>query len=65
MLCGHSEQRNGRPLVLNHAICIDTWCYGGGWLTCLDTLSGRLWQANQRGETRRGSIEELAVGQVS
>jgi serine/threonine protein phosphatase 1 len=65
MLCGHSEQRGGRPLVLNHAICIDTWCYGGGWLTCLDALTGRFWQANQRGETRQGSIEELTANNVS
>src|SRR5262245_22075433 len=57
MLCGHSEQRSGWPLVLPHAICVDTYCYGGGWLTCLDVFSGRLWQANQRGETRYGWIE--------
>ncbi len=25
MVCGHSVQRSGRPLVLDHAICIDTW----------------------------------------
>ena len=32
--------------------CIDTCCYGGGWLTALDITSGQLWQANQVGETR-------------
>src|SRR5262245_60545946 len=59
MICGHSEQRNGWPLVLTHAIGIDTWCYGGGWLTCLDVLTVQLWQANQRGETRCGSLDQL------
>jgi serine/threonine protein phosphatase 1 len=59
MVCGHSEQRNGWPLVLEHAIGIDTWCYGGGWLTCLDALSGKLWQANQSGDARTGSIDDL------
>ncbi len=61
MICGHSEQQHGWPLVLDHAVCIDTWCYGGGWLTCLDALSGEIWQANQRGQTRCGSIREAAA----
>jgi serine/threonine protein phosphatase 1 len=56
MICGHSVQRSGRPLVLDHAICIDTWVYGDGWLTCLDVDLDVYWQANQRGETRMGSL---------
>ncbi len=54
MICGHSAQRSGEPLVLAHAVCIDTWVYGDGWLTCLDVKSGKYWQANQAGETRLG-----------
>jgi Calcineurin-like phosphoesterase len=56
MICGHSAQRSGRPLVLDGAICIDTRVYGDGWLTCLDVGSEVYWQANQRGETRMGSL---------
>lgn len=56
MICGHSEQRSGIPLVLDHAVCIDTWCYGGGWLTCLDVDSGEYWQADIDGRTRRGQL---------
>jgi hypothetical protein len=56
MICGHSAQRSGRPLVLDHAICIDTWVYGDGWLTCLDVASEVYWQANERGESRMGSL---------
>ncbi|HYV38025.1 MAG TPA: metallophosphoesterase family protein [Gemmataceae bacterium] len=52
MICGHSVQRSGRPLVLDHAVCIDTWVYGDGWLTCLDVESEVYWQANQHGEIR-------------
>jgi serine/threonine protein phosphatase 1 len=33
--------------------CIDTYCYGGGWLTALDVKTGKVLQANQRGEMRR------------
>jgi serine/threonine protein phosphatase 1 len=57
MICGHSAQRSGRPLVLDHAVCIDTWVYGDGWLTCLDVTQEIYWQANQRGETRLGNLD--------
>lgn len=56
MVCGHSRQRSGRPLVLDHAVCIDTWVYGEGWLMCLDVETEVYWQANQRGETRMGNL---------
>jgi hypothetical protein len=59
MICGHSAQRSGRPLVLDRAICIDTWVYGDGWLTCLDTQLEVYWQANERGETR-GEFFQIA-----
>jgi serine/threonine protein phosphatase 1 len=57
LVCGHTPQRNGMPLVLDHAICIDTFAFGpGGWLTCLDIETGEYWQANQKGETRKNSL---------
>ena len=56
MVCGHTAQRSGRPLVLDRAVCIDTWAYGGGWLTCLDVDLDVYWQANERGETRLGNV---------
>lgn len=57
MICGHTAQRSGRPLVLNRAVCIDTWVYGEGWLTCLDVNQEMYWQASQRGETRAGWLK--------
>lgn len=57
MICGHSAQRSGRPLVLDQAICIDTWVYGNGWLTCLDVDLEVYWQANERGQTRVGNLQ--------
>jgi Calcineurin-like phosphoesterase len=56
MICGHTAQRSGRPLVLDHAICIDTWAHGSGWLTCLEVDLEVYWQTNQRGETRLGNL---------
>jgi serine/threonine protein phosphatase 1 len=58
MVCGHTAQKSGIPLNLGFAVCIDTYCYGGGWLTCLDVLTGRLWQASQQGATRSGWLPE-------
>ncbi len=53
MICGHTPQKNGEPLNIGHAVCLDTWVYNSsGWLTCLDLQSGTYWQANQKGETR-------------
>jgi serine/threonine protein phosphatase 1 len=57
MICGHTEQRSGVPLNLGHAICIDTYAYGSGWLTCLDVASGEYWQANRLGQVRSGLLE--------
>jgi serine/threonine protein phosphatase 1 len=58
LICGHSVQRSGCPLVLDHAVCIDTWVYGDGWLTCLDVESGTYWQANDRGKKRKGKLAD-------
>jgi serine/threonine protein phosphatase 1 len=60
MVCGHTIQRSGQPRNVGHAVCIDTNVARGGWLTCLDVATGRYWQANQRGETRRGWLEEVS-----
>lgn len=58
MVCGHTSQKNGWPLNLGHAVCIDTWVYGNGWLTCFEPETGRFWQARQSGETRTGGLED-------
>ena len=58
MVCGHTPQTSGTPFYLGHTICIDTFAYGGGWLTCLDVTSGQYWQASQKGRIRTGWIDE-------
>jgi serine/threonine protein phosphatase 1 len=59
MICGHTAQKRGGPLNLGHAVCIDTFVYGDGWLTCLDVTAGQVWQANQRRQTRAFHIDDL------
>ena len=59
VICGHTAQSSGWPLDAIHTVCIDTWVYGSGWLTCLDVDSGRFWQAKSTGETRATSLKDL------
>ena len=59
MVCGHTSQKTGIPITNGNAICIDTWACGSGWLTCLDVDSGKLWQSNERGDTRQMWLDEL------
>ncbi len=57
MVCGHTPQRGGYPLDIGHAICIDTWACGRGWLTCLDVDTRFCWQTNESGQTRNFSLD--------
>jgi serine/threonine protein phosphatase 1 len=59
MICGHTRQLSGVPLNLGHTICLDTWVYGQGWLTCLEVSSGHYWQANQLRQQRTGRLDEI------
>jgi serine/threonine protein phosphatase 1 len=52
-IVGHTSQKSGELLDLGYLKCIDTYCYGGGWLTALDVATGQLWQASENGELRR------------
>ena len=61
MICGHTSQKSGKPLNLGHAICIDTWACGVGWLTCLDVYGGKIWQANQKGKIQTANIKDFSV----
>jgi serine/threonine protein phosphatase 1 len=52
VIVGHTSQKSGDVLNLGHLVCIDTYCYGGGWLTALDVDTDEFWQVNRRGELR-------------
>lgn len=58
---GHTAQLAGEILDLGFLVCIDTNCARGGWLTALDTSTGRSWQANRAGKLRAGS-GQIATG---
>ena len=56
-IVGHASQSSGEILDLGYLKCIDTRCYGDGWLTAMDVESGQMWQADKKGE-RRGARGE-------
>ncbi len=49
---GHTSQKTGEIMDLGYLICIDTYCWGGGWLTALDTTTGQVWQVDRDGRLR-------------
>ncbi|MEQ8208964.1 MAG: metallophosphoesterase family protein [Lacipirellulaceae bacterium] len=51
-IVGHTPERSGEIFSLPHLTCIDTYCYGGGWLTAMEVLSGQIWQASAEGSLR-------------
>ncbi len=51
-IVGHSSQKSGEILDVGHLVCIDTFCYGGGWLTALDVDTGETWQFDRDGRAR-------------
>jgi serine/threonine protein phosphatase 1 len=51
-IVGHTSQKDGEILEIGYLRCIDTYCHGGGWLTALDTVSGKIWQVDRDGRMR-------------
>ena len=51
-ILGHTADTSGEIFSLEHLTCIDTYCYGGQWLTALEVETGRLWPANNLGHLR-------------
>lgn len=54
VVCGHTPQSNGLPFVMDGWTCLDTLCWAGGFLTCLDLASNEIWQAQESGIVRTG-----------
>ncbi len=60
IICGHSQQNSGRPANRGFAICLDTHaCGDSSLLTCLDTTTGKIWQANAHSQITRAHISDF------
>lgn len=46
---GHTAHPEGEVVDLGHLICLDTNCYGGGFLTAMELPSKRVWQSTPDG----------------
>lgn len=64
IICGHTSQRSGIPALFDGGLCIDTYIYGGGWLTCYDTAAKTFIQTNERGEQRSFDLERLKIAKA-
>lgn len=56
IICGHTSRKDGQIADFGHTICLDTYCYGGQWLSCLNVETTQYWQANEQGEVRSGML---------
>jgi serine/threonine protein phosphatase 1 len=57
VICGHTPQKEGLPIVLPGWVGIDTCAWGAGWLTCLDVGTDEYVQANQAGQSRTARLD--------
>jgi serine/threonine protein phosphatase 1 len=55
-ILGHTSNKQGEIVNLGYLVCIDTYAHGGGWLTALEPVTKKVWQANQSGEYREGEM---------
>lgn len=53
VIVGHTPQPDAEIRDWGHLLCLDTCCFGGGWLTALDVASQDIWQADLHGHVRR------------
>ena len=61
VVCGHTPQASGLPLVADGWLCLDTLCWAGGYLTCVDLATEQVWQSQQSGLVRSGmTLTELS-----
>lgn len=51
-IVGHTAQRDGRIFDLGYLKCIDTCCYGEGFLTAMEVNTGQIWQADKNGRLK-------------
>jgi len=50
---GHTPQASGELQDYGHIVCLDTYCFGGGWLTAMDVDTDEVVQASRHGHLRR------------
>ena len=54
---GHTPQASGDVLDGGHIVCVDTYCFGGGYLTAFETSTCEIIQADRHGHLRRAPMQ--------
>ena len=54
---GHTPQPRGEVLWRAHLVGVDTYCFGGGYLSAVDLETGGVTQSDRHGHIRRVPIE--------
>lgn len=57
---GHTPQSSGNILDGGHLVCVDTYCFGGGYLTAYETISCEIIQSDRHGHLRRTPLQRIA-----
>lgn len=56
---GHTPQASGNVLNLGHLVCLDTYCFAGGFLSAFNIDTGEIIQADVHGHLRRDRVTGL------
>jgi len=56
VIYGHTALKNGLIADFGHSLCLDTYAYGGQWLSCFNVQTRRFWQANENQQVRSGRL---------
>lgn len=51
--CGHTPQARGNIGFYEYMTCLDTCCFGGGWLSAIDVDTKEFWQFSREGHLRQ------------
>lgn len=56
VIYGHTAMKDGKIADFGHSICLDTYAYGGKWLSCINLHTRDYWQASESGEINAGHL---------
>jgi serine/threonine protein phosphatase 1 len=59
IICGHTSRKDGKIADFGHTICIDTYAYGGMWLTCLNVETKEFLKADNKGQVESGILKTI------
>jgi len=62
---GHTPQARGDVLDGGHVVCVDTYCFGGGYLSAYELGRGDVIQTDLHGHVRRPPAIRSGLGRVS